>query len=82
MPVEGGLCLVEACPRLVVPVDGWTGALPGLFEVFDGSLAARLGGSDLVASGPSPAPARRVETALCVGVLPPRLISSSRGSGE
>ena len=44
--------------------------------------AADFGGGELVASGPSPAPAGRVEAALCVGVLPPGLIGASRGGGE
>ncbi len=58
------------------------GAVPGALEVFDGALAAHFGGGELVAGGPSPAQAGRVEAALCVGVLPPRLIGASRGGGE
>ena len=80
--IEGRLCLLDACSRLVVLVDVRAGAVPGVLEVFDGALAADFGGGELVASGPSPAPAGRVEAALCVGVLPPGLIGASRGGGE
>ena len=80
--IDGRLCLVDACSRLVVLVDVRAGALPGVLEVFDGALAANLGGGEFVAGGPSPAQAGRVEAALCVGVLPPRLIGVFRGGGE
>ncbi len=80
--IEGRLCLLDACPRLVVLVDVRAGAVPDVLEVFDGALAADFGGGELVASGPSPAQAGRVEAALCVGVLPPRLIGVSCGGGE
>ena len=80
--IDGGLRLLDACPCLVVLVDIRTGAVPGVLEVFDGALVADFGGGELVASGPSPAPAGRVEAALCVGVLPPGLIGASRGGGE
>ena len=80
--IERGVCLVGACPRLVVPVDVRAGAVPGVLEVFDGALSADFGVGELVAGGPSPAPAGRVEAAVCVGVLPPGLIGVSCGGGE
>jgi hypothetical protein len=61
--VEGRLRVVEACSRLVVLVDVRVGEVPDVLEVFDGAPAANFGGCELVASGPSPAPARRVEAA-------------------
>ena len=79
--IEGRLCLLDACSRLVVLVDVRTGAVPGLLEVFDGALAADLGGSELVASGPSPAPARRVEAASvrrCAATAPDRRVAWRR----
>ena len=74
-------------PPRRVPAPGCTGrgqagAVSGLLEVFVGAFVADLGSSDLVASGPSPAPARRVEATLSVGELPPRLIGPLRGSGK
>jgi hypothetical protein len=80
--IERRLSLLDACPRLVVLVDVRAGAMPDLLKSFDGALASDFGGAELVASGPSPAQAGRVEAALCVAVLPPRLIGASRGGGK
>ena len=80
--IERRLGVLDACSDLVVLVDVRVARCRVCWRCSTARWWPHFGGGELVASGPSPPPARRVEAALSVGVLPPCLIGARRRCGE